>query len=386
MKRRIRLGMVGGGQGSFIGAVHRIAARLDDRYELVAGALSSNPEIASNSALEIGINPDRSYSDFNQMAEAESKLEDGIEAVTVVTPNNLHAQASIAFAEAGIDVICDKPMTLNLDEAYQVADVISRTGVTFTLTHNYTGYPMVREARSIVQQGNLGKIRVIKLRYLQDWLTTDLENQGMKQAEWRTDPSRSGAAGSVGDIGSHAFHIAKYITGLELESLAADLTTFVKGRRLDDDASMLLRYSNGVRGSLWCSQVAVGHENDLRIAIYGDKAGIQWFQENPNELSICYHGEATKKLTRGGNQLGKWAEQSTRLPAGHPEGYLEAFAQIYSDSADLILKRREEGNEDWSHLVNNAPVPSVEDGIAGMKFITAAVNSSRNGGKWQMLS
>ena len=385
MKKRIRLGMVGGGQGSFIGAVHRIAARLDNRYELVAGALSSNPEIALKSAIEIGINPDRSYSDFNQMAESESKIEDGIEAVTIVTPNNLHAKASIAFAEAGIDVICDKPMTLNLNEAFQVADVISRTGVTFTLTHNYTGYPMVREARSIVQQGKLGKIRVIKLRYLQDWLTTDLENQGIKQAEWRTDPSRSGAAGSVGDIGSHAFHIARYITGLELESLAADLTTFVKGRRLDDDASMLLRYTNGVRGSLWCSQVAVGHENDLRIAIFGDKAGIQWFQENPNELSICYHGEATKKLTRGGNQLSKWAEKSTRLPAGHPEGYIEAFAQIYSDSADLILKRRDVKNEDWSHLDENPPVPSLEDGIAGMKFITASVNSSLNGGRWQML-
>lgn len=385
MKRRIRLGMVGGGKGSFIGAVHRIAARLDDRFELIAGALSSNLEIASNSAKEIGINPDRSYSDFQEMAVSESKLENGIEAVAIVTPNNLHAQASIAFAEAGIDVICDKPMTFNLEEAYQVADVISKTGVTYTLTHNYTGYPMVREARSLVQQGELGKIRVIKLRYLQDWLTTDLENQGLKQAEWRTDPSRSGAAGSVGDIGSHAFHIARFITGLELESLAAELTTFVTGRRLDDDASMLLRYTGGVRGSLWCSQVAVGHENDLRIAVYGEKAGIQWSQENPNELALCYHGKAKKKLTRGGNQLSQWAKQSTRIPAGHPEGYLEAFAQIYSDSADLIQQRREGTTKNEVLMEKSVPTPSVEDGIAGMKFITAAVKSSSNGGSWEKL-
>ena len=267
MHKRIRLGMVGGGQGAFIGAVHRIAARLDDRYELVAGALSSNPERAATSAEEIGINIDRSYADFRKMAAAESKRVDGIEAVSIVTPNHLHAEVSIAFAEVGIDVICDKPMTFSLEEAIEVANVVKKSGVTFTLTHNYTGYPMIREARSLVQNGTLGKIRVIKSRYLQDWLTTDLENQGLKQAEWRTDPSRSGAAGSVGDIGSHAFHLARYITGLELESLAADLTTFVPGRKLDDDASILMRYADGARGSLWCSQVAVGHENIL-LAFY----------------------------------------------------------------------------------------------------------------------
>jgi predicted dehydrogenase len=380
MHKRIRLGMVGGGQGAFIGAVHRIAARLDDRYELVAGALSSNPERAATSAEEIGINIDRSYADFRKMAAAESKRVDGIEAVTIVTPNHLHAEVSIAFAEVGIDVICDKPMTFSLEEAIEVANVVKKSGVTFTLTHNYTGYPMIREARSLVHNGTLGKIRVIKSRYLQDWLTTDLENQGLKQAEWRTDPSRSGAAGSVGDIGSHAFHLARYITGLELESLAADLTTFVPGRKLDDDASILLRYADGARGSLWCSQVAVGHENDLQIAIYGEKASLQWVQENPNELTFCVHGEPPVKLTRGGSQQSLWAEQATRIPAGHPEGYLEAFAQIYTDAADLILHRRE------NYPSNNpAPIPNLEDGIAGMKFIRAAVRSSQNGGNWEML-
>tara|TARA_B100001105_G_C22400464_1_gene449112 strand:+ start:1221 stop:2342 length:1122 start_codon:yes stop_codon:yes gene_type:complete len=372
--------MVGGGQGAFIGAVHRIAARLDDRYELVAGALSSNPERAATSAEEIGINIDRSYADFRKMAAAESKRVDGIEAVAIVTPNHLHAEVSIAFAEVGIDVICDKPMTFSLEEAIEVANVVKKSGVTFTLTHNYTGYPMIREARSLVQNGTLGKIRVIKSRYLQDWLTTDLENQGLKQAEWRTDPSRSGAAGSVGDIGSHAFHLARYITGLELESLAADLTTFVPGRKLDDDASILMRYADGARGSLWCSQVAVGHENDLQIAIYGEKASLQWVQENPNELTFCVHGEPPVKLTRGGSQQSLWAEQATRIPAGHPEGYLEAFAQIYTDAADLILHRRE------NYPSNNpAPIPNLEDGIAGMKFIRAAVRSSQNGGNWEML-
>ena len=380
MHKRIRLGMVGGGQGAFIGAVHRIAARLDDRYELVAGALSSNPERAATSAEEIGINSDRSYADFRKMAAAESKRVDGIEAVAIVTPNHLHAEVSIAFAEVGIDVICDKPMTFSLEEALEVANVVKKSGVTFTLTHNYTGYPMIREARSLVHNGTLGKIRVIKSRYLQDWLTTDLENQGLKQAEWRTDPSRSGAAGSVGDIGSHAFHLARYITGLELESLAADLTTFVPGRKLDDDASILLRYADGARGSLWCSQVAVGHENDLQIAIYGEKASLQWVQENPNELTFCVHGEPPVKLTRGGSQQSLWAKQATRIPAGHPEGYLEAFAQIYTDAADLILHRRE------NYPSNNpAPIPNLEDGIAGMKFIRAAVRSSQNGGNWEML-
>ena len=227
MKRRIRLGMVGGGQGAFIGAVHRIAARLDDRYELIAGAFSSNPERAVASATEIGIKPERTYTDFYKMAENESNLEDGIEAVAIVTPNHLHAEVSIAFAKVGIDIICDKPMTLNLEESLKVADIVHEAGVTFTLTHNYTGYPMVREARSLVQNGKLGAIRIIKVKYLQDWLTTDLENQGIKQAEWRTDPSRSGVGGSVADIGSHAFHLARYITGLELEYLAADLTSFI---------------------------------------------------------------------------------------------------------------------------------------------------------------
>jgi len=379
MKRRIRLGMVGGGQGAFIGAVHRMAARLDDRFNLVAGALSSDPERAKASANELGLNPERSYSDFNCMAEAESKREDGIEAVAIVTPNHLHAAPAIAFSRAGIDIICEKPMTSTFEEAAEVAEVITNHGVSFTLTHNYSGYPLVREARSLVQSGELGKIRVVKARYLQDWLTTDLENQGLKQAEWRTDPARSGPTGSVGDIGIHAFHLARYITGLELESLAADLNTFVAGRKLDDDASMLLRYSGGARGSLWCSQLAVGHENDLRIGIYGEQGSIQWAQENPNELIFCQHGSPPRRLTRGGPDLGPCAQNSTRIPPGHPEGYIEAFAQIYNDAADMILNRRDGLALD----AGLAPIPNLEDGLAGMKFIDAAVRSSQKDSGWE---
>ena len=371
--------MVGGGQGAFIGAVHRMAARLDDRFNLVAGALSSDPERAKASANELGLNPERSYSDFNCMAEAESKREDGIEAVAIVTPNHLHAAPAIAFSRAGIDIICEKPMTSTFEEAAEVAEVITNHGVSFTLTHNYSGYPLVREARSLVQSGELGKIRVVKARYLQDWLTTDLENQGLKQAEWRTDPARSGPTGSVGDIGIHAFHLARYITGLELESLAADLNTFVAGRKLDDDASMLLRYSGGARGSLWCSQLAVGHENDLRIGIYGEQGSIQWAQENPNELIFCQHGSPPRRLTRGGPDLGPCAQNSTRIPPGHPEGYIEAFAQIYNDAADMILNRRDGLALD----AGLAPIPNLEDGLAGMKFIDAAVRSSQKDSGWE---
>ena len=371
--------MVGGGQGAFIGAVHRMAARLDDRFNLVAGALSSDPERAKASANELGLNPERSYSDFNCMAEAESKREDGIEAVAIVTPNHLHAAPAIAFSRAGIDIICEKPMTSTFEEAAEVAEVITNHGVSFTLTHNYSGYPLVREARSLVQSGELGKIRVVKARYLQDWLTTDLENQGLKQAEWRTDPARSGPAGSVGDLGIHAFHLARYITGLELESLAADLNTFVAGRKLDDDASMLLRYSGGARGSLWCSQLAVGHENDLRIGIYGEQGSIQWAQENPNELIFCQHGSPPRRLTRGGPDLGPCAQNSTRIPPGHPEGYIEAFAQIYNDAADMILNRRDGLALD----AGLAPISNLEDGLAGMKFIDAAVRSSQKDSGWE---
>jgi predicted dehydrogenase len=371
--------MVGGGQGAFIGAVHRMAARLDDRFNLVAGALSSDPERAKASANELGLKPERSYSDFNRMAEAESKREDGIEAVAIVTPNHLHATCAIAFSKVGIDIICEKPMTSTFEEAVEVAEAITNHGVSFTLTHNYSGYPLVREARSLVQNGELGKIRVIKVRYLQDWLTTDLENQGLKQAEWRTDPARSGPAGSVGDLGIHAFHLARYITGLELESLAADLHTFVAGRKLDDDASMFLRYSGGARGSLWCSQLAVGHENDLRIGIYGEQGSIKWAQENPNELIFCQHGSPPRRLTRGGPDLGPFAQNSTRIPPGHPEGYIEAFAQIYNDAADVILNRRDGLALD----AGLPPIPNLEDGLAGMKFIDAAVRSSQKDGGWE---
>jgi predicted dehydrogenase len=282
--RRLRLGMVGGGQGAFIGAVHRLAARMDDRYELVAGALSSDPDRALASAVELNIDPARSYADFAAMARAEAGRPDGIDVVAIVTPNHLHHAPAKAFLEAGISVICDKPLTSTLEDARDLAAAVAASDAVFALTHNYTGYPMARQAREMVATGELGRLRVVQVEYAQDWLTTRLEETGQKQAAWRTDPARSGAAGSVGDIGTHAFNLAEFVSGLEVERVAADLTSFVAGRALDDDARMLLRLSGGARGALWCSQVAPGNENALRLRVYGERAGLEWRQEQPNAL------------------------------------------------------------------------------------------------------
>jgi predicted dehydrogenase len=379
-RRRLRLGMVGGGPGAFIGAVHRIAARLDDRYELVAAALSSNAERSLAAAKELHI--PRAYGSFEEMASAEAKRPDRIDVVSIVTPNHLHYAPAKAFLDAGIHVICDKPLTTTLKDALDLAELVKRTGLVFGLTHNYTGHPMVRQAREMVAAGELGVLRVLQVEYPQDWLATPLEKTGQKQAEWRTDPARSGPGGSLGDIGTHAFSLACFVTGLACEQVAAEVTTFVPGRRLDDNVQMMLRFSNGVKGGLWASQVAPGNENNLRLRVYGDKAGLEWRQEDPNELSFMPLGQPRRTIRRGSAGTGHAAAHATRIPSGHPEGYLEAFAQLYSDLAEQIAARLENRPPDPDSLL----VPGVSDGVDGVRFINAALESSRLGSAWTALS
>ena len=374
---RIHLGMVGGGQGAFIGAVHRLAARMDDHYEFVAGALSSTPEKALASGQELGLAPDRIYKDFQSMAAAESKRPDGIEAVSIVTPNHMHFPAAKAFLEAGINVICDKPLTRTLAEAEELAQLVKAKGLVFAVTYNYSGYPMIRQAREMVKAGELGDIRLVHGEYPQDWLTTPLETTGQKQAGWRTDPAQSGAGGCVGDIGTHTYQLACYVSGLELDSLLADLTSFVPGRKLDDDAQVMLRFKGGAKGGIWASQVAVGHENGLKLRVYGTKGGIEWTQADPNYLWFTPFGEPKRLITRGGAGAGTAAGRVTRVPAGHPEGYLEGFANIYTEAARAI-RARCDGKPDDAAVV----FPGVHDGVKGMAFVEACVRSSAGGSVW----
>jgi len=367
--------MVGGGEGAFIGGVHRFAARLDDEFELVAGAFSSDAARAASSAATLRVAPERSYSDFLAMAVEEAARADGIDAVAIVTPNHLHHGPARAFLEAGIDVICDKPLARTVAEGEDLVSAVSASGRIFVLTYNYTGYPMIRHAREMIAAGALGAIRIIQVEYPQDWLTEPLEATGHKQAAWRTDPERSGAGGALGDIGTHAFNLAEFVTGLRCESVAAELTAFVPGRRLDDNAHVLLRFAGGARGALWCSQVAPGHENGLRLRVYGESGSIDWMQEHPNQLRHATFGEAPVVISRGGVGGGVAAAHATRLPAGHPEGYLEAFAQIYRDAAALIRARR----DGVRPLPECALLPSVGDGLRGLRFIHACVKSSAAG-------
>ncbi|MBV9811626.1 MAG: Gfo/Idh/MocA family oxidoreductase [Acetobacteraceae bacterium] len=374
--------MVGGGRGAFIGAVHRIASRLDDRYVLVAGALSSDADTAHASAEDMHIDGDRSYADFAEMARRESARPDGIDVVSIVTPNHMHVAPAKAFLQHGIHVICDKPLASTLEDAEDLAAMVrSKPELIFGLTHNYTGYPMVRQAREMVAAGELGEIRVVQVEYPQEWLSTRLEAQGHKQAEWRTDPQRSGAAGCVGDIGTHAFNLAEFVAGLRVEKLAADLSIFVAGRALDDNAQMLLRFAGGARGMLWASQVAPGHENGLRLRVFGAKAGLLWEQENPNTLSLNVFGQPPRIVSRGGPAASPVAAHASRIPAGHPEGYLEGFAQLYADLAEQIEAKMSCRDPDPACLL----VPGIEDGVRGMRFIAAAVASSRNDASWQGL-
>jgi predicted dehydrogenase len=376
-RRRLRLGMVGGGRGAFIGAVHRLCARMDDRYELVAGALSSDPQRARDSAADLGIAPDRAYASFAEMAAKESARPDGIEAVSIVTPNDSHHAVARAFLDRGIHVICDKPMTTTLEDALDLVQAVRRSRLVFGLTHNYTGYPLVRQARDMVAAGELGAIRVVQAEYAQDWLATRLEDTGHKQAGWRTDPAKSGG-GCIGDIGTHAHNLAGFITGLPVREVSADVTTFVPGRRVDDNVHVLLRCENGARGMLWASQVSPGNENALRVRIFGEKAGLEWSQEHPNQLRFTKLGERPQTLSRGTGGLTAAAGRATRVPPGHPEGYLEAFANLYTDLAEQIEAKRDNRKPDPLAL----SVPSVEDGARGVKFILAALESSAKGGAW----
>src|SRR6266852_2244347 len=376
--RRLRLGMVGGGPGAFIGAVHRIAARMDDRFELVAGALSSDPAKSKAAALELHIAPERAYGSFEEMAAGEARRPDRIDAVSIVTPNHVHFGPAKAFLEAGIHVICDKPLTTTVEDALALAGIVQKSGLIFGLTHNYTGYPLVRQAREMVEAGEVGRIRVVQVEYAQDWLTTAVEATGHKQAVWRTDPAQSGPAGSLGDIGTHAYNIACFVTGLRCDQVAADVSIFVPGRRLDDNVQVLLRFEGGARGMLWASQVAAGNENNLRLRVYGDKAGLEWGQENPNYLRFTRYGKPPVTISRAGAGATDSAKHASRIPSGHPEGYLEAFAQLYVDLAEQIRARLAGREPAAASLL----VPGVEDGVAGVRFIDGVLESSRGNSAW----
>ena len=379
---RIRLGMVGGGAGAFIGAVHRIAARIDDQFDLVAGALSASPDKAIASGRDLGLDPARTYASYRDMAIREAKLKNGIEAVSIVTPNHVHYDAAKEFLKRGIHVICDKPLTSNLADAKKLKKVADESGALFILTHNYTGYPMIRQAREMIANGELGDIRIVQAEYPQDWLTENIEQSGQKQAAWRTDPSQSGAGGSTGDIGTHAYNLASFVTGLELDSLAADLDSFVEGRRLDDNGHVLLRFrakgsEKPAKGMLWCSQVAPGHENGLKLRVYGTKGGIEWTQADPNYLWYTPFGDQKRLITRNGAGSGAAAARVSRIPSGHPEGYLEAFATIYTEAARAINARKKGVAVDPAVIY-----PTVDDGVKGVAFVEACVASSKRNGAW----
>ena len=374
---RIRLGMVGGGRDAFIGGVHRMAARLDDHYELTAGAFSSTPEKSLASAKDLGIADDRAYGNFEEMAEREAGMADGIEAVAIVTPNHMHYPIAKAFLSRGIHVICDKPLTSTLDDAIALKKIADESDALFILTHNYTGYPVIRQARAMIAAGELGDIRVVQAEYAQDWLSEDLEQSGQKQASWRTDPARSGAGGCIGDIGTHACNIACFVSGLTLDSLCADLDTFVAGRRVDDNANVLLRFKGGAKGMLWSSQVAPGNENALALRIFGSKGGIEWRQEDPNYLWFTPLGQPKQLITRAGSAANDDAARVSRIPAGHPEGYLEGFATLYTEAAAAINAKK-----NGQAIPADVLYPDINDGVAGVKFVQACIDSSSGGGIW----
>jgi predicted dehydrogenase len=372
--RRLRLGMVGGGEGAFIGGVHRMAARLDDQWELVAGAFQSHADKSIAFGASLGLARDRCYGDFCAMVVAESARADRIDAVAIVTPNSTHHAVARAFLDAGIAVICDKPLAISRQEALDLRDAVDRTGLPFVLTHNYSGYPMARQARAMVEAGELGRIRVVQARYAQDWLAADLP--GNKQADWRGDPARSGPGGALGDIATHAFQLSEFVAGVTTTSLAADLSTFVPGRRVDDNVSALLRFDGGARGMLWASQVAIGEVNGLKLQVHGERGGLSWAQERPDELVFTPLGEPPRIYRRGGPGLWPSAMRATRVPGGHPEGYIEAFAQIYTDAAELV-RAHSEGRE--PHPLARL-APGIVDGVRGVAFIDAAIASSAEGG------
>ncbi len=377
MTRRLRYGMVGGGEGAFIGGVHRHAMALDHGYEFTAGALSSTPEKAQRSGEALGLPRERNYPTWEALLEGElARPEDErIDLVVIVTPNHMHYPVAKAFAEAGINVVSDKPLVHTSDQAADLVATVKRTGVVFGVTYNYTGYPMVKEARAIVHGGELGALRKVIVGYHQGWLATNLETTGAKQAEWRTDPARSGAAGAIGDIGSHAENLLSAVTGLELDAICADLTTFVPGRRLDDDGNLLLRFKGGAKGVLMASQVEIGHENDLVLQVYGETGALTWRQEDPNNLWHAPLEGPVRLLRRGNPYLSDAAQRASRLPSGHPEAFFEAFANVYGEIAAAI-RRRQRGED------TRGDYPSVGDGARGVRFIERTVESAASSEKW----
>ncbi len=379
MNRKLRFGMIGGGRGAFIGAVHRIAAILDGQAVLIAGAFSSDAARSRASGEDLFLDPTRVYGSYQEMAKAEATkpAAERLDFVVIVTPNHQHFPPAKLFLESGFNVVCDKPVTFNLAEAVKLRAIVRRTRKVFVLTHNYTGNAMVKQAREMVRTGKLGAIRKVVVEYPQGWLATRLEGSGQKQATWRTDPKRSGAAGAMGDIGTHAENLAHYITGLEISELCADLTAFVPGRRLDDDGNILVRFKGGAKGILHASQISVGEENNLNIRIYGEKAGLEWQQEHPNELLVKFPDQPKQTWRRGNGYVSDTAKKFTRIPAGHPEGYLEAFANIYQEAFRAI--RAEVAGK---KMPSDLDFPTIDDGVEGMAFIDTVVKSSARGAKW----
>lgn len=377
---KLKLGMVGGGRDAFIGSVHRSAAWLDGLYAFTAGALSSTPEKAKASGKDLGLADDRNYGSWEEMLEKESARAPGerIDVVSIVTPNHMHFPVAKAFVDAGFHVICDKPLVHSSEQADQLVAAVKKNGVVFAVTYNYTGYPMVKQARHMIREGKLGAIRKVVVEYNQDWLATKLEEMGAKQAEWRTDPKRSGIAGVVGDIGSHAENLVSTITGLEIDSLCADVSTFVPGRLLDDDANMLLRFKSGAKGVMFASQISSGEENDLRIRVYGEKASLTWHQENPNYLRFKPLGEPEQVYKRGNGYLCEAAQRASRIPPGHPEAFIEAFANVYK-SAALTIAAMKEGREPDEF---ERDFPTVADGARGVRFIEKTIESGKSSTKW----
>lgn len=386
--RPLRLGMVGGGRNSLIGCVHKMAAQIDDRYELVAGSLSSDSECADSSAEYYGISSKRSYTDYNLMAIVESHLKDGIDVVSIVTPNYLHFPIAKVFLEHGIDVICDKPMTMTVKEAKDLSKIVLNTGQLFALTYTYTGHPLVRQAKEIIASGQLGPLRTIQIEYSQQWLTRRLEDN-FKTAEWRTDPARSGLSNCVGDIGTHAYNLIRFITGLHVTEVLADLDSFVEGRILDDNAHILLRFNNGVKGMMWASQVAPGNTNNLRIRIYGEKSGLEWAIENPNELIITPFEKNSQNLEWSSYMFNKMTMKGITLPDYFSEGFLEAFNQLYNDMADQIEDRIMNCIVDSENGLGLKPnyllLPTVDDGVLDMRFVEAVVESNKRNSVWVRL-
>jgi len=382
MKRKIKMGMVGGGRGAFIGAVHRIAALMDGDIEMVCGALSSDPEKARLSGADWYLPESRAYGSYQEMIEHEKQLPEGerMDMVVIVTPNHLHYDPAKMALENGFHVVCDKPLAFSREEAEKLAELVDKTGLVFALTHTYTGYPMVKEARHLIKSGKFGKLRKVIVEYPQGWLSTAIETTGQKQAEWRTDPKRSGKGGAVGDIGTHAGNLAEYITGLKITELCADVSTYVEGRVLDDDINVLIHMENGVKGILHCSQICAGEENDVNIRIYGEKGGIEWHQHDPNTLLVKQLGKPTEIFRAGGDKsyLSESAMAHQRTPGGHPEGYLEAFANIYKNVARVIQARLEKMTPDPQYL----DFPTVHDGVRGMRFIDAVIKSGENDTQW----